>query len=60
MQSKSELTDADDIELEPPLHRLLLDLLGDGVETDIAVRVNGRSLSGSHCGRCGPRGRVRR
>jgi hypothetical protein len=49
-------TDADDIELEAPLDALLLDLLGDAIETDIAVREDGLGLvGGSHCGRCGPR-----
>lgn len=48
------LTNADDIELETPLHRLPLNLLGDAVETDIAVRKDGLRLvlvvCGSHCG----------
>lgn len=48
-----KLTNADDVELETPLHRLPLNLLGDAVETDIAVREDGlrRGLvRGSHCG----------
>jgi hypothetical protein len=45
-----ELTNADDVELEPPLDRLLLNLLGDAVETDIAVREDGLRKCGSHCG----------
>ena len=36
-RSCTKLTNADDIELEPPLDRLLLDLLGDAVETDVAL-----------------------
>lgn len=47
-------TDADDIELEAPLDRLSLNLLGDAVETDIAVREDGLRLvlvvCSSHCG----------
>jgi hypothetical protein len=48
-------TDADDVELEPALHELLLNLLGDAVETDIALRVDGRLLGSvrGHCGRWG-------
>jgi hypothetical protein len=53
------LTNADDIELEAPLDALLLNLLGDAVETDIAVRKDRLGLvGGGHCGWCGPRGRV--
>ena len=54
-----QLTDADDIELEAPLDAFLLDLLGDAVESDIAVRKDGLGLvGGSHCGRYEPRGRA--
>lgn len=54
-----ELTNADDVELEAPLDALLLNLLGDAVETDIAVREDGLWLvRGGHGGRCGPRGRM--
>jgi hypothetical protein len=46
-----KLTNANDIELEAPLNGLLLDLLGDAVESDIAVREDGLGLvGGSHCG----------
>lgn len=48
-----ELTDADDVELEAPLDELLLNLLGDAVEADIALRVDRLlrcSICGSHCG----------
>ena len=54
----AELTDADDVELEATLDKLLLDLLGDAVETDIALGVDGLllgSVRGSHCGRRRPR-----
>lgn len=51
-----QLTNADDVELESPLDALLLNLLGDAVESDIAVRKDGLCLvRGSHCGRRGPR-----
>jgi hypothetical protein len=46
-------TNANDIELKAPLHRLPLNLLGDAVETDIAVREDGLRLVlvvwSSHC-----------
>jgi hypothetical protein len=46
-----KLTNADNIELEAPLDALLLNLLGDAVESDIAVREDGLGLvCGSHCG----------
>jgi hypothetical protein len=42
-------TDADDVELEAPLDALLLNLFGDAVEADIAVREDGLGLvRGSH------------
>lgn len=53
-----KLTDANNIELEAPLHRLPLNLLGDAVETDIALGVDGLCrvlVCSSHCGRCEPR-----
>lgn len=56
----AEPTNADDVELEAPLYALLLDLLGDAVESDIAVREDGLCLvRGSHCGRSEPRRRSR-
>ena len=42
------LTDADDIELETSLEELALDLGGDAVKTDMALRVDGRSWHSSH------------
>ena len=51
-------TDDDHVELETTLQELVLDLRGDAVETDIAVGEDGLLRSGSHCGSCGPRGRV--
>lgn len=44
-----KLTDADNVKLEAPLDELLLNLLGDAVETDIALRVD-RLLRCSVCG----------
>ena len=50
---QSRLTDADDVELEPALQELALDLRGDAVETDVALGVDGGSGHGSHrVGRC--------
>lgn len=49
-----KLTNADDVELEAPLDELLLNLLRDAVETDMARRVDRARLAGvrgSHCGR---------
>jgi hypothetical protein len=47
-----QLTDTDDVELEPALHELLLDLVGDAVETNIAFRVDRLLVEGRrHCGR---------
>jgi hypothetical protein len=60
-RGSSKLTNADDVELEAPLDALLLNLLGDAVEADIAVREDGLCLvGGGHCGRLDPRGRMRR
>ena len=39
-QGRVQLTDADDVELEPALHELLLDLVGDAVEANIALGVD--------------------
>jgi len=50
--SETSLTDADDVELEPSLQQLLLDLLCDAVETDVASGENGIPLHAlRHCGR---------
>lgn len=52
------LTNADDVELEPPLDELLLNLLGDAIKTDIAFGVDRLlrcSICGSHCGLGRPR-----
>jgi hypothetical protein len=51
--SKRRLTDADDIELKSSLQQLALNLGGDAIKTNIAVRVNSRS---SHCFRLVYRG----
>ena len=55
----SELTNADDVELEATLQELLLDLRGDAVETDMApgkdsIRVCRRhcDVQGARAGRC--------
>ncbi len=42
------LTDTDDVELETSLQELALNLGGDAVKTDMALRVDGRSWHGSH------------
>lgn len=44
------LTNADNIELETTLQKLLLDLAGDAVETDVALGVD---AGGRHFGRVG-------
>lgn len=46
----SRLTDADDVELKAALQQLLLDLVGDAVEADVALGVH-RRLLGLHCRR---------
>ena len=50
--SKSEPTDTDDIELEPSLQQLLLDLLRDAVETNVASGEDGVPF-GHRCGHGG-------
>jgi hypothetical protein len=53
------LTNADDVELEPPLDELLLNLLGDAIEANVALGVDRLlrcSICGSHCGLERPRG----
>ena len=42
------LTDTDDIELETTLQELALDLRRDAIETNMAVRGNGRTGNGGH------------
>ena len=42
------LTDTDDIELETTLQELALNLRRDAVETNMAVRGNGRTGNGGH------------
>lgn len=44
-----DLTNANNIELETTLEKLLLDLLGDAVETDVAFGIDG-GLLGVHRG----------
>ena len=45
-----QLTDADDVELEPTLHEFLLDLAGDAVEANIALGVDRLLVEGGrHC-----------
>jgi len=51
--AQTGLADADDIELEAALEELLLDLVGDAVETDVALGEDGRGLlRGCGCGHC--------
>lgn len=52
MRDERELTDADDIELESALEELALNLGCDAVETDMALRVNGRSGHRRHLSGC--------
>jgi hypothetical protein len=52
--AQTGLTDTDDIELEAALQELLLNLVGDAVETDVALGEDGRRLlrgcgCGGHC-----------
>lgn len=56
--AQTSLTNTDDIELEAALEELLLDLLGDAVETDVAFGEDGGCLlrgcsGGGHCGCAG-------
>jgi hypothetical protein len=53
--AQTGLADTDDIELEAALEELLLNLVGDAVETDVALGEDGRGLlrgcgCGGHCG----------
>lgn len=55
--AQTSLADTDDIELKAALEELLLNLLGDAVETDVALGEDGLCLlrvcsCGGHCG-CG-------
>lgn len=51
--AQTGLADTDDIELEAALEELLLDLVGDAVETDVALGEDGRRLlRGCGCGHC--------
>jgi hypothetical protein len=51
-ERRVQLTDTDDVELEPALHELLLDLVGDAVETNIAFGVDRLLVEGGrHYGR---------
>lgn len=46
---RSKHTNANDVELETTLQELALNLLGDAVETDMTLGVDGRRGSGRHC-----------
>lgn len=43
-----KLTDADNVELKTTLQELALDLAGDAVETNVALRVDACSRHGRH------------
>lgn len=44
----AKLTDADDVELEPSLQQLALDLRCDAIEADMALGVDGGRAHGRH------------
>jgi hypothetical protein len=53
VDDETKLTDTDDIELETALQQLLLNLLCDAVETDVALRKDrglGVRVHHRHCG----------
>ena len=62
MKTRELHTDNNHIELKPSFQQFVLNLLGDAVETDIGVGVDGLLLLlllgvwRSHCGRCVPLG----
>ena len=46
------LTDTDDVELEPSLQQLLLDLVGDAIKSNVALWEDRLLRLRAHCGSC--------